>query len=153
MPVATILFRFRIWVPHRPVLRGGDHVSNLIGVWTTARSIPVVLVSDATSLGRDYRLQPTQQPLFSTENPRTAAPDDVGGSLKIVSFNVLNFFNGDGVGGGFPTSRGADTFSEFVRQRIKIYEAMKAIDGDIVGVMEIENDGFDRTARSPNWSR
>jgi PKD repeat protein len=30
-----------------------------------------------------------------------------------------------------------------VRQRIKIYEAMVAIDGDIVGLMEIENDGFD----------
>ena len=60
------------------------------------------------------------------QNPRTTAPDDVGGSVKVASFNVLNFFNGDGMGGGFPTSRGADTYDEFVRQRIKIFEAMKA---------------------------
>jgi predicted extracellular nuclease len=125
------------------VLRGGDHVTNLTGVLDYGTINSGGPCSDPTSFGRDYRLQPTQEPVFSTENPRTAAPDDVGGTVKAVSFNVLNFFNGDGMGGGFPTSRGADSFNEFVRQRIKIYEAMKAIDGDIVGLMEIENDGFD----------
>ena len=125
------------------VLRGGDHVGDLVGVLDYGTINSGGPCSDPTTFGRDYRLHPTEPPVFSTENPRTAAPDDVGGSVKVVSFNVLNFFNGDGMGGGFPTSRGADTFNEFVRQRIKIYEAMKAIDGDVVGLMEIENDGFD----------
>ena len=124
------------------VLRGGDQVSNLTGVLDYGTVNSGGPCSDPTSFGRDYRLHPTQAPVFSTQNPRTAAPDEVGGSVKLVSFNVLNFFNGDGVGGGFPTDRGADSFNEFVRQRIKIYEAMKAIDGDVFGLMEIENDGF-----------
>ncbi|MFC1996176.1 ExeM/NucH family extracellular endonuclease [Chloroflexota bacterium] len=129
--------------PPPAVLRGGDQVSNLTGVLDYGQINSGSNCSDPSTLGRDYRLQPTQDPVFSNENPRTAAPDNVGGSLKVVSFNVLNFFNGDGQQGGFPTSRGAYNFLEFVRQRIKIYEAMKAIDGDIVGLMEIENDGFD----------
>jgi len=125
------------------VLRGGDHVTNLTGVLDYGTINSGGPCFDPTSFGRDYRLQPTQDPVFSTENPRTDTPVDVGGGVKMVSFNVLNFFNGDGMGGEFPTPRGADTFNEFVRQRIKIFEAMKAIDGDIVGLMEIENDGFD----------
>ena len=41
------------------------------------------------------------------------APEPVGGNLKVASFNVLNYFNGDGLGGGFPTPRGANTPVEF----------------------------------------
>ena len=126
------------------VLRGGDHVGNLTGVLDYGQINSDACYDSSTLVGRDYRLHPTDDPVFSSANPRTIAPDDVGGSIKVVSFNVLNFFNGDGMGGGFPTSRGADTYDEFVRQRIKIFEALKAIDGDIVGLMEIENDGFDQ---------
>ena len=32
----------------------------------------------------------------------TAAPDPVGGNLRVASFNVLNFFNGNGSGGRLP---------------------------------------------------
>ncbi len=60
----------------------------------------------------------------------------------MASFNVLNYFNGDGAGGGFPTPRGADTATEFERQRAKIISAMVGIDADLFGLMEIENDGF-----------
>ena len=126
------------------VLRGGDQVHNLTGVLDYGQINSAACGNSSTLAGRDYRLHPTQEPNFSNQNPRTAAPEDVGGNVKVVSFNVLNFFNGDGMGGGFPTSRGADTIDEFVRQRIKIFEAMKAIDGDVVGLMEIENDGFDQ---------
>jgi predicted extracellular nuclease len=126
------------------VLRGGDQVSGLTGVLDYGQINTAACYDSNTLEGRDYRLHPTQIPVFTSLNPRTTAPDDVGGSMKVVSFNVLNFFNGNGQGGGFPTSRGAFNFLEFVRQRIKIFEALKAIDGDIVGVMEIENDGFDQ---------
>jgi hypothetical protein len=61
----------------------------------------------------------------------------------VGSFNVLNYFNGDGQGGGFPTSRGANTLTEFNRQRVKIIAAITALDPDVLGLTEIENDGDD----------
>ncbi|MBW4516995.1 MAG: ExeM/NucH family extracellular endonuclease [Timaviella obliquedivisa GSE-PSE-MK23-08B] len=88
-----------------------------------------------------YRVQPTTLPTFVNANPRTAAPDPVGGNVKVASFNVLNYFNGDGMGGGFPTSRGADTAAEFERQSDKIVSAIAALNADVVGLIEIENDG------------
>ena len=39
-----------------------------------------------------YRIQPTQGANYGSANPRTAQPDDVGGTLKVASFNVLNYF-------------------------------------------------------------
>jgi hypothetical protein len=58
----------------------------------------------------------------------------------VASFNVLNLFNGDGLGGGFPTSRGADTLEEYNRQLTKIVAAIDSINADVLGLMEIEND-------------
>ena len=89
-----------------------------------------------------YRLQPVGTVNFVDSNPRTVSPTAVGGTLKVASFNVLNYFNGNGSGGGFPTSRGADSLSEFNRQRDKIIAALVAIDADVVGLIEIENDGY-----------
>lgn len=90
-----------------------------------------------------YRLQPVGPISFeATNNPRTAVPAPVGGTLKLASFNVLNYFNGNGNGGGFPTARGADTEAEFIRQRDKIISAIVIMDADIIGLMEIENDGY-----------
>lgn len=87
-----------------------------------------------------YRIQPLQTPTFEAANPRPAQPA-VEGRLRVASFNVLNYFNGDGKGGGFPTSRGANTAEEFQRQKAKIVAAILASKADIVGLMEIENDG------------
>ncbi|MBB3059581.1 ExeM/NucH family extracellular endonuclease [Microbulbifer rhizosphaerae] len=90
-----------------------------------------------------YRVHPVETPQFADAEPRTASPALPGtGSLHVASFNVLNYFNGDGNGGDFPTSRGADTFDEFQRQRDKIIAAIRGTGADIVGLMEIENDGY-----------
>ena len=110
------------------LFRGGDIVRNVTGVLDYA-------------FGR-YRIQPTQGGDYVSVNPRTEVPEDVAGTLKVASFNVLNYFNGDGQGGGFPTSRGADNLTEFTRQRDKIIAAIVAIDADVLGVIEIENDGY-----------
>lgn len=67
----------------------------------------------------------------------TFGPTDV----KLARFNVLNFFNGDGPGGGFPISRGALTPTDFNRQRSKILTALAQMNADAVGLIEIENDG------------
>ena len=88
-----------------------------------------------------YRIQPLQTPTFEAANPRPAQPA-VEGRLRVASFNVLNYFNGDGKGGGFPTSRGANTAEEVQRQKAKIVAAILASKADIVGLMEIENDGY-----------
>lgn len=93
-------------------------------------------------LAGSYRVQPTQQPQFVAKNPRPAAPQAIDGRLRVASFNVLNYFNGDGRGAGFPTSRGANTLDEFNRQRDKIIAAILGADAHIIGLMEIENDGY-----------
>jgi predicted extracellular nuclease len=118
-------------------LRIGDTVQGLTGILAYERE------STLPNTTRGFRLEPTVAPSFVRANPRTDAPDPVGGTLKVGSFNVLNYFNGNGQGGGFPTPRGAKTDSDFARQRAKIISAISTIDADIVGLMEMERDGDD----------
>ncbi|KUZ69281.1 endonuclease [Burkholderia ubonensis] len=96
-----------------------------------------------------WRVQPVPgaaAPAFDARaNPRTAAPArDRHANLRVASFNVLNYFNGDGLGGGFddPGNRGAKTYQEFLRQDAKIVSALKALDADVIGLMEIQNNGY-----------
>ena len=90
-----------------------------------------------------WRLQPlagAEAPVISVVRP--LAPPSFGPlDLKLASFNVLNYFNGDGAGGGFPTARGAKTPADFERQRTKIILALQQMNADVVGLTEIENDG------------
>ena len=132
-------------------VRAGDSASNVTGV------VDFGLTTSGNPGPSGYKLQPTVAPTFSRDNPRTAAPESVGGNVKIASFNVLNFFstfqNGqtaDGLSGqgcrlGTDVSaancRGANNMVEFVRQRAKIAAAMKAIDADVFGLMEMQNNG------------
>ncbi len=92
-----------------------------------------------------YRLQPLGEITFDGAASRPTAPPAVGGRIQVAAFNVLNYFNGDGAGGGFPTARGANTPAEFDRQHAKIVSAIAAMDAEVVGLMEIENDGADAT--------
>jgi predicted extracellular nuclease len=88
-----------------------------------------------------YRVYPYKGFLKIKYASRPAVPVFTGHNLKISSLNVLNYFNGDGKGGGFPTARGAKTAAELLRQKVKIVAAIKAMDSDVIGLMEIENDG------------
>jgi predicted extracellular nuclease len=87
-----------------------------------------------------YRLRPVNGLSYQLET--RPAPPVVNGNVKVASFNVLNLFNGDGMGEGFPTSRGADTFAEYQLQQEKIVQALFEMDAHVIGLMEIENDGF-----------
>ncbi len=120
-------------------LRAGDTIENLTGVLDFG---PI----SSTSTIRHYRVHPTETVSFTRVNDRTDQPEPVGGTVKVASFNVLNYFNGDGLGGGFPTSRGASTSEEFTRQRNKIINAIRAIDADVIGLMEMENDARPNSA-------
>ncbi len=77
-------------------------------------------------------------------HPRTLAPQvSEQANLVVVGMNVLNFFNGDGMGGGFPTSRGAPSADALDMQTAKIVAALDAMNADVIGLMELENDGWD----------
>jgi predicted extracellular nuclease len=131
-------------------LRGGDTVSGLTGVlhWSFSGSGS----PDA------WRLRPItgQEPAFTRTNPRTAKPEDVGGRLRVASFNVLNYFTtlddtaSTSSGPCGPTGgadcRGADSAAELERQRAKIVAALTAIDPHIAGLIEIQNDAGAATA-------
>jgi PKD repeat protein len=78
----------------------------------------------------------------------------VGGALRVAGMNLLNLFNtfdglpdnvdncANGVGGAAADCRGADTAAEFARQWPKTVAAIIATEADIIGVNEIENDGY-----------
>lgn len=102
--------------------RVGDTVAGLTGVVNYAFGA--------------YRVQPTAAPQFVNANPRTPKPADVGGTLKVSSFNVLNYFTDFG-----GSNRGANNQAEFERQQAKIVAAIKAIDADVLGLMEMQNNG------------
>jgi len=89
------------------------------------------------------RLQLTAEPAAVEQAPRPAAPPAVGGDMQVASFNLLNWFNGDGRGDGFPTTRGASSSAEMLRQRAKLVAALAALKPDVAALMEIENDGYD----------
>ena len=123
--------------------RGGDTITNLTGVlhW-----------SFAGQSGTDaWRIRPVTEAFsytFTPTNPRPAMPD-VGGHVKVASFNVLNYFltidttSSNDVGTCGPTEtmdcRGADSADELALQREKMLAALEAIDADVFGFMEMEN--------------
>jgi len=116
-------------------LRSGDTLPSLTGVLGYAFG--------------EYEIQPTGVISFTRTNERTVAPEDVGGSLQVASFNVLNYFTtidtGPNICGPLANQdcRGADSASELIRQTDKIVNALLAIDADVVGLIEIENDAAD----------
>ena len=95
-----------------------------------------------------YRLQ-SEGPLDTVpETNEGARPDEapeVGGELTVASFNVLNYFTtlsgGTGPNGDL-NPRGARTPEDLQRQTDKIVAALLELDADIVGLQEVENNGF-----------
>ncbi len=89
-----------------------------------------------------YRVQPTRGATHVAANPRPAVPD-VGGELRVASFNVENYFTAFGATCG-PTGamecRGATSARELERQRAKTVAAIAALDADVVALLEVEND-------------
>lgn len=124
------------------VVRAGDQVSNLVGVLDYGR------INSAPTPNRDYRLQPVAAPQFTNTNLRQSAPDAVAGTVSVASFNVLNYFttlDGNGSTCGPDANqgcRGADSAEELQRQQDKLVAAIMAMDADIVGLIELENNGF-----------
>ena len=121
--------------------RGGDILQDVTGTihfaFSRYRIQPVYLDQD----GVDGPVV-----TYINDNPRPTSPDPVGGDVRVASFNVLNFFTHIDEGSDIcgPTGnlecRGADTTEEFTRQLDKLVAGIIALDADIVGIQEIEND-------------
>ncbi|CAE8680450.1 unnamed protein product [Polarella glacialis] len=114
-------------------IRTGDTLTNVTGPLSYAFSL--------------YKIQKTPgfpAPAVQHTNPREETPPDVKGRLRIAGFNVLNYFNGDNPGGAFSDklNRGASNADEFAKQRKKTLSAIAPVDAAVVGLLEIENDGF-----------
>ena len=87
----------------------------------------------------NFRLQPTEPITFTRANDRPEAPAPVGGDIKVASFNTLNYFTT--LADDNPNARGANDAEEFARQQAKEVAAILGIDADILGLMEVENNG------------
>jgi predicted extracellular nuclease len=109
-----------------------DAATQTLRVGSTAASLRGILGYGFSK----FRLQP----LAGADAPnlrvvRPPVPTFSAVDVKLASFNVLNYFNGDGLGGGFPTSRGALTLVDFGRQRSKIITALSQMNADVFGLI------------------
>jgi predicted extracellular nuclease len=107
------------------LLRGGDTITKLTGILDYRYG--------------NYRVQNNTGVNFSVGNPRPTIPPAVGGKLKVASFNVMNYFTTF-------NQRGADNHNEWVRQQNKLIAALIAMNADIVGLIEIENNGYEENS-------
>ncbi|MCL6271529.1 ExeM/NucH family extracellular endonuclease [Sansalvadorimonas sp. 2012CJ34-2] len=124
--------------------RVGDRIKDLTGVIAyrygryeiipvPSREEPWLAPIDAYALEHEF-------------SPRKGYPTPHSyGTVRIASFNVLNYFNTlmpDHKDNPTGTNRGAKTQEEFELQRTKIIEAVTRIDADVIGLVEVENNGF-----------
>lgn len=129
-------------------LRGGDTATNTVGVMT------YTWAGNAAS-GNAYRVRPIDAlngyVNFDAANPRPTSAPDVDGTFGIAGMNLLNFFNTfvgctNGVGGAPTDCRGASNAAELDRQVPKTVAAIVKTGAHVIGVVEIENDGYGPTS-------
>ncbi|MCL1146838.1 extracellular exonuclease ExeM [Shewanella marinintestina] len=128
-------------------IRVGDQMTNMTGVVSYSYGEPRLVVTNEITAGDFIRI-----------NDRTNAPEVASqGDIRVASFNVLNLFTSDSdIGGPLnPTckdqadadasrgcGRGAHSLEDYQLQRAKIVNAITEMNADIIGLMEIENNGF-----------
>ncbi len=137
------------WLAADNPLRSGDSASNIVGLMTYTWS------GNSIS-GNAYRLRPINAmgggfPAFIESS--NARPNDQAwlppSRLRVATLNTQNYFNTFGAGacmlgaGGAATDcRGASNQTEFDRQWPKLVQAVLATGADVIGLMELENDGY-----------
>jgi len=116
----------------------GDTITGLTGVLTYDWA-------GNSASGATWRVRSVDDGnVFEDTGTRPDTPPDVGGSITVTSFNVLNFFTtlvGEGTSGpGGLNPRGANTVEEYERQLDKLVTTLTAIDADLFGLVELENE-------------
>lgn len=135
----------------RDFFRGGDKVENLVGVLQWSR--PGSVGSPANT----WRVRPSNSyPVtFTPANLRPATPPDVGGSIRAVGMNLLNYFttidtssnSNSGICGPSHTQncRGADSQIELDRQTKRAAVVICGLNPDVAAFMEMENNNVPST--------
>ncbi len=128
-------------------IRIGDQLTNMTGMVSYSYGAPRLVVTNEITAGDFIRI-----------NDRTQSPEvATQGDIRVASFNVLNLFTSDSDIGG-PLNpmckdqadadasrgcgRGAHSLEDYLLQRTKIVNAIKEMNADVIGLMEIENNGF-----------
>jgi len=119
-------------------LRGGDALDELEGVLDFSFD--------------EWKVQNVEGLDFSgPERPATPDTEALGNpGLTVASFNVLNYFTTLDESGNQTVTlegthhdpRGANNAEELARQEAKLVAAINASGADVVGLMEIENNGY-----------
>jgi predicted extracellular nuclease len=128
-------------VPYPPPRLGADHP---VRAGDTVSGVQGVL----EKRHGQWRLQPVpgaRVPVFQATNPRRGAPPrHPATTLRVAAFNLQNYFNGDGRGGGFeaPGNRGAQNAEALARQEAKLVAALRGLDADVIGLTEVQNNGY-----------
>ena len=108
------------WLDEQGTRRVGSEIEALTGVLAWAFD--------------DYRIHPLRTPRFIDANPRPGPPSaPVPGAVRLAAFNLQNYFI-------TPRQRGARSGAGLARQRERLVAAIKALDTDIVALVEVEND-------------
>lgn len=99
--------------------------------------------------GDQYRINPIS--VLEVKNQRTETPKLKRGNLSIASFNVLNYFNGevgdsDKITFDYDKNRGAKSAKAFKLQQARIVSAIVGMNADLIGLVEVENDGFEKNS-------
>lgn len=126
-------------------LRSGDTISSLSGVMTYTWG-------GHSASPNAWRIRPigamaSDLPNFQPANPRPTEPPVMESRLRIASMNTYNYFNTftncrAGLNGAAVACRGANSPVEFERQATKLVSALRALDADVIALMEVENDGY-----------
>jgi predicted extracellular nuclease/methionine-rich copper-binding protein CopC len=126
-------------------LRAGDGVTSVTGI--VDQFVDTAAATHETS----YRVQPTQAVNFTGDARPTAGsiPGSISSAeIKVASANVLNYFTTLGTAnfitneGNSIAARGATDATEFQRQQAKIVKNLLSLDADVLGLMEVQNNGF-----------
>ena len=108
------------WLDEQGTRRVGSTIEDLIGVLAWAFD--------------NYRIHPLRPPQFTEANPRPPPPPGpAGGAVRLAAFNLENYFISLG-------QRGARSRAGLEQQRARLVSALKALDADIVGLVEVENN-------------
>ncbi|CAM2912342.1 ExeM/NucH family extracellular endonuclease [Vibrio rarus] len=125
--------------PENNYIRIDDSVVGMEGVISYSYGDYALTVTNTLTSNNFIHNQPrTDSPILD----ETVAEDEF--TIRIAAQNLFNYFNSPfgGDQNQFGQSRGADTHQEFTQQKTKLVEAIRALDADVVGLMEIENNGY-----------
>ena len=104
-----------------------------VRVGSVIKGVSGKLVKDGNKL-----LLVPNEPLQWTPAKRPQRPDVGEANVTVASFNVLNYFTT--IDDGRNNARGSDSESELKRQEAKLVSAIIALQADVIGLMEIENN-------------